>query len=127
MTKQEKIEILLEEMSDSELLGIFNIYCDNVNVYSEGVYSMEDFDELMSGWKPWEIARSCFYGDFRPCDKYFSFNGYGNLISFDHINDEINIYEIAEYIVDNNNALYNDKIQKILDEDEESEDEENEE
>lgn len=124
MTKQDKIKELLENMSDGELLSVYNEYCDSANIYDNGVYDMEEFDEIMSGQDPWEIARSCFYGDFRPCDKYFSFNGYGNLVSFDYISDKISVEEIAEYITENNNALYNDDIQEILDEEEENTDEE---
>lgn len=67
----------------------------------------------MSSIEPWEVARSAYYGDFRPCDKYFYFNSYGNLKSCDYI-DQLPIYidEIAEYIADNGDSLYNDDIQK---------------
>ncbi len=121
MTKQDKIKALLEEMNDGELLSIYKEYCDTAERYDDDIYTMDEFDEIMSGQDPWEIARSCFYGDFRPCDKYFSFNGYGNLISFDYISDKIDVDEIAEYITDNENALYNDDIQEILDEEEDGE------
>lgn len=118
MNKQDKIKELLEEMSDSELLSVYMEYCDSANICDGGIYDMDDFDEIMSGSEPWEIARSCFYGDFRPCDKYFSFNGYGNLISFDYISEHIYIDDIARYIIDNEDALNNDDIQEILDEEE---------
>ena len=86
---------------------------------------MSDFDEIMANTEPWEVARSCYYGDFRPCDEYFYFNGYGNLASADFI-EQLPIYtlEIAEYMAEEKDGLYNDDLQAIIDEYEEGENDE---
>ena len=65
-----------------------------------------------------------FYGNFRPNDCYFKFDGYANLESIDWLKDEIDLDEIADYIIDNENSLGNNEIQKILDEDDNEEEEE---
>ena len=44
---------------------------------------MDDFDEILYGRTPWEIARAAYYGEFCPVDSYFRFNVYANLESTD--------------------------------------------
>lgn len=83
------------------------------------IYHMEDFDEIMGNESPWEVARCCYYGrEFCPAHDYFRFNGYGNLESFDFApggNSEVYIDDIAQYIDQNDDALWDDDIQDILD------------
>ena len=117
MTLYEQIKNALKNMDINDLVNIHNEYCDAANYPDNRIYSMEEFDELMSGSTPWEIARSAFYGDFRPCDDYFYFNGYGNLASFDYIGEDntpIYIDDIAEYIEREGDDLWNDEIKDIL-------------
>lgn len=113
----------IEQMDTSEIVTIWNEYCSASGNMDDYIYSMDDFDEIMGGMKPWKIAHACYCGgDFCPVHDYFWFNGYGNLESADTIwggtDDESPVYipEIAAYIVDEENALYNDEIQEILDE-----------
>lgn len=117
------IEVLkeyIDNMDNADIIALHNEYCDAVNCYDNWVYYMSEFDEIMSGVEPWEVARSAFYGSFRPCDEYFYFNGYGNLESCDFFNQlPIYIDEIAEYIADNGDNLDNDDIQEIINEYEE--------
>ena len=134
MTRYEKIKEAIESMSDSEIVYLYNDYCDAAHYEDCQVYTMDDLDEIMYSTKPWEVLRMAFYGDFRPCDNYFYFNGCGNLESFDYAdsgNSPIDVGDIAAWIDDNEDALNNDDIQEILDEwedeDEEDEDNENEE
>lgn len=123
----------MQEMDTSEIISMWNEYTDEINRCDDRVYSMDEFDEIMQGCAPWEIARACFYGEeFKPCDAYFYFNAYGNLESFDYVstnpdyfkyNKLVDVEELIMYIMDENNALYNDDIQTILDDFEANEDE----
>ena len=124
MTKTEMIKDLLENMSESQLYIIVNEYFDKTNYYDDRIYDMDEFDEIMSGMSPSEIATKIFYGDFRPNDNYFKFNGYANLESFDYISDEVDLEEIADYIVDNDEDFDNSDIREILDEENEEDEEE---
>lgn len=130
MTRYEKIKNALDEMGTAEIIAIHNTYCDASNNMDDYIYDMSEFDEIMGNMTPWEIARACFYGhEFCPAHDYFRFNGYANLESFDFApegNSGIYTSDIADYIDRNEDALYNDEIQDILDEYEE-EDEEDEE
>ena len=116
MTKTEMIKDLLENMSESQLYIIANEYSDKTNYYDDRIYDMDEFDEIMSGMSPSDIATKIFYGDFRPNDNYFKFDGYANLESFDYISDEVDLEEIADYIVDNDEDFDDSDIREILDE-----------
>lgn len=124
MTLYDKIKEALETMRasfDEDLIQIHNNYCDAANDMDDFIYSMDEFDEIMSGSTPWEVARAAFFGkEFNPCHKYFYFNGYGNLESLDYIgrnsNDPIDDAAIADYAAENNDDLGSDVIRAILDE-----------
>lgn len=72
------------------------------------VFSMDEFNEIMEGYDPLEIANRIYFGDFNPNHEYFRFNGYANLESLDEydLKDEIINYssEIARRTVE----LYED-------------------
>lgn len=117
MTRYEMIKELLDNMCDDELIAIHNEYCSSSNNMDDYIYRMEEFDEIMQNYTPWELARCCYFGkEFNPCHEYFQFNGYANLESADYIGGNIQVYtsDIAQYIDDNDDALYNDEIEKIL-------------
>ena len=51
---------------------------------------------------PMEAVRSSFYGDYKFCDEYVKFNGYGNLESFNDYDLE---KEYKEYLDEITNSL----------------------
>lgn len=111
----------LDSLSDGGKVDIWNEYAEAANYPDNHIYSMDEFDEIFSDTKPWEIARACFYSRrFNPSDNWFWFNGYGNVESADYISDHddrspIDLDEVAEYIVGNDDELFNDDIRAILD------------
>ena len=111
----------LDTLDDGEKVNTWNDYTDAANSPDDRIYSMDEFDEIFSNTKPWEIARACFYSRrFNPSDSWFWFNGYGNVESADYISDHddrspIDLDEVAEYIVSNDDELFNDDIRAILD------------
>ena len=56
MTKTEMIKDLLGNMSESQLYTIANEYFDKTEYYDDRIYDMEEFDEIMDGISPWNIA-----------------------------------------------------------------------
>ena len=128
---KEKILAAIKEMSDSEIISLWNEYCDQCNSFDNRIYDMSEFNEIYSSVEPEEIARRVFYGSdecnkdssFNPNRDYFYFDGYGNPVSFDYIYNEcsnefygnIDIDSLIDYIIENNDSLYNDEIQEILD------------
>ena len=82
-------------------------------------YPMDEFDDLLCSMKPWDVARACYYGDFRPCDAYFYWNAYGNLESTD--NEDYTAYNdayFAQKLIDGHYANYvdlPDEVQEMID------------
>ena len=124
---REEIREIINNMGADEQVALHNRYCDEVGYSDDEIFSMDEINEWLAGKDPDEILRMAFYGDFRPCDEYFRFNGYANLESTDYPDEWIDIDDIVDYIIDNDEDFDNDEIRDILDEEEEEEDEEEEE
>ena len=102
-----KMESLKGLILNDALIGIGLV--NDVNSWDNSleylqVCQMEDFNELMHGVDPLEIANKIYFGDFNPNHEYFRFNGYANLESLDEydLRDEIIAYasEIAQRTVE---------------------------
>ena len=121
---EERIKEIIEEMSTKDKIALWNEYCSNNNRIDDWIYYMEEFDEIMDGREPLDIARTCYFGDFNPAHKYFWFNGYANLESDYDINGAktpFYIYELIDYIIENKEYFGNDEIAKVLEGEEEEE------
>lgn len=129
MTLEEKVREAIENMDYAEAVDIWNNYCQACNLPDDIIYSMSEFDEIMEDYTPWKIARACYYGDFCVVDGYFWFNSYGNLKSCDFpiYESPFSIDDVIAYIIENNDSLWNDEIQEILDHEDEDNEEDKEE
>lgn len=128
MEKYEKQKKAFYDLYDDEKITLLNEYLGNVNYTDNMVYSMDDIDEVLYGITPGEIIQLALYGgrfnfkqdSFNPNDEYFSFDGYGNLVS-------ISGYELRYYC-----DLYLDDmidagaLEHLIDDDDEEEEEEEE-
>ena len=123
LSKMEKI--LRSDMHlTMDIVGQLNSLNGSFETYT--LYNMDDFNEIMEGYTPTELAERIFFGDFNINDDYFYFNGYGNLESiteydmeghFEMIIDEVvdsMIYNYNDLYIDNDNL--NDLIGRYLDE-----------
>lgn len=137
MEKFERIMDVLKEMDDSELVSIWNEYCYATNHYDDEIldaYRMEEW--INNSGDAMNILNRFYFGhdDYdengsaNPNRNYFTFNGYGNIISFDYIynssSNEFNyiyVNDLIDYIIENEDPLYNDDIQDILDDAEDDE------
>ena len=107
-----------------DIVGQLNSLNGSFETYT--LYNMCDFDVMMEGYTPTELAQRIYFGDFNPNDDYFYFNGYANLESinewemeghFEMIIDEIvdsMLYNYNDLYIDNDNL--NDLIGRYLDE-----------
>lgn len=116
---------------------------DSYNGYlgDDRYYYMEDLDEFYRDTEPTEILTRAFYGHdadswkigrheekiyqaFNPNRNYFTYNGYGNLISTDYkdYTDKLDNYFIDE-LIEYAGSLYNipEEVQTLIDEIEEIE------
>ena len=70
--------------------------------YLEYYENDEEFFNTYFYNNPTEAVRSAYYGNYKYCDKYVSFNGYGNLVSFNDYDLE---KEYKEHIDDITKSL----------------------
>lgn len=124
--KQENaIRDFLREQTDDNILSIVKeINGWNGQLEDLTWYDIEyEFNELMDGIEPWEVARATFYGEFNPTHSYWRYNAYGNFESIDCLNyDNDDIEEIIEALYSIPYEDFPDDIKELL-EDIESEDE----
>lgn len=129
--KKERIINLFKGMNDGEVISVWNEYCYSSNNYDDVIMDSSALEETLQGQDVFYIANRFFFGsdDYNeqgganPNRDYFVFNGYGNIVSFDYIYNEysdkfnhIDIDDLIDYIIENEEAFYNDEIQEILDE-----------
>ena len=116
--KIEQIKDILNNLDLDELVSCCS-YLDG----DDAIYPMDDFDELLYGREPWEIARAAYYGEFCPADSYFRFNVYANLESTDDPLYEgwIDTKTLAEYAIDYGEDFGDNDIRTLLDQWEEEE------
>lgn len=101
MERNEKVNAIIEWFEDNE--DVFNECIEDLDSYNgylgdDRYYSMDELSELYSGVDPVELLNRAYfghdaetwytdshgekeYGPFNPNREYFTFNGYGNLVS----------------------------------------------
>ena len=116
--KIEQIKDIIDNYDLDELVSCCS-YLDG----DDAIYPMDDFNELLYGREPWEIARAAYYGDFCPLDSYIRFNVYMNLESTDDPIGEgwIDTNTLAEYAIDYGEDFGDNDIRTLLDQWEEEE------
>lgn len=121
MTKREQLIDCINGTGVEEKIALHNTYCDAVNCMDDCIYTMDDMEEILDGVDKWELVRMIRFGDFDFMKDFWSFNGYGNLDSYNAWELPIFAEDIADYILSEEDSLGNDEIQEILDECEEDE------
>lgn len=102
----------LELLKEDE--NAFVVACEELDSWNgflgdDRVYNMEDFDELMSGKSPLEIARDIEDNDFSTSDNYFMFTIYG----VESTDDAYDVYSsnysaetVLDELIENYNHIY---------------------
>ena len=114
MIKQ-KIVDYINSMNDDEIVELHNTYCDAANCMDDCIYTMEDMQEVLYCVQPWELARMVQFGDFDCTKDFWTFNGYGNLVSYNAWELPVYAEDIADFILWKEDSLGNDEIQEMLD------------
>ena len=61
----------------NEILYQYNEKCAEWNYDDNYIYNMQEFDDVLYGYKPSEVASEICSTGFNPCDDYFTFTAYG--------------------------------------------------
>lgn len=56
MNIEQAKDILIDNLSDDELITVYNEYCEYNNDMDSIVYSMYEFDEVAENFEPMELA-----------------------------------------------------------------------
>ena len=115
--KRQKIVDCIDGMDTDEKIALHNAYCDAANCMDDYIYNMEELEEVLDGVDKWELVRMIRFGNFDFMKEFWSFNGYGNLDSYSAWELPIFASDIANYILSEEDALGNEELQEILDED----------
>lgn len=101
MNKEQAIEKYVDEMSVQDLRNlVYDVNCYDGQLNWLVWEDMDCLDEFLGSFTPTEIAQMIYYGDFRICDNYFQFNGYGNLVSCNGYDWDKQLGEYTDDIVD---------------------------
>lgn len=114
---ESKITEVLENLTGSGEYVLAVNYCQEFEYYDDEPIENEAsiINEFCSGMTPYDIIEK--YGELGSKSwDYFKFDGYGNVVEWEGLEDTASISEIVDYIIDNENALDNEEIQYILDE-----------
>lgn len=103
MKKNELLQKALEYFQENE--EIFNQCLEEMDAYNgylgdDRTYSMDDFNELLQGKEPLELASMVAYGDFNPYHDYFYFTAYGHIKTSPYIDytDKLDIYTVEDIV-----------------------------
>ena len=120
MSAVEKIIDLLEnELSNGELVEVWNDYCERSNLCGDEVFLMDNFDQYFENYTPSEIAMVLLISpSFNPSDTWFTFDGYGNIVTLNYLDDVIDVEAIAEFAVEHDYSFGIWEIADILEESE---------
>ena len=100
----EQIINLINEMDNSELVQLNNEYCQSAHYFDSEIFENdEDFFQTFFDNDTLRAIQATQFGDYRYHDNWVTFNGYGNLDSFNAVIDNLCelIPTMAEYIVYN--------------------------
>ena len=116
LRNEEELRSIVQEINS------YNGSLDYLNFYEND----EDFFNIFFADNPMEAVRASFYGNYKYCDRYVRFNGYGNLESFDEYEamKEIKAYidDIVTCLLECWEELYiDDQLVELLEEEEEEE------
>lgn len=93
------------EQSMMHKISLHNTICwDIISDGIDVIYDMDEFaEEMRYAEDPLWLANRIYYGNFKPCDDYWKFNGYGNLVSYSYgeteelintyLDDELSCYD----------------------------------
>lgn len=104
MTKTQAIAQVLEDMSEGDLVSVWNEYA--MEVGDESIFKNGEcfFSEMFSTTD--EAVRAVCYGNYHYIDAYVRFNGYGNLETTNDPEEWVNTTELAEWLCENESVEF---------------------
>lgn len=104
MFNLDKIKDEINNLDESSKVSLWNDYCEANNYYDDMI-EYNDIDEILYGCTPSQVLNK-IDSKYSRYDKYCCWDGYGELCSFNDIDDsDFDIDGLADWIYDNEDAL----------------------
>lgn len=103
----DKIKDAITDLDDSDMVALWNYYCEANNYYDDRI-EYNDIDELLYGLKPSAVLNIVDKNEYDQYDRYCAYDDYGELYSFDYADDSgspFDLDSLAQWIYDNEDAL----------------------
>lgn len=116
---REKLYDILNDMSDDDIVMVWNRYCDNNNYYDEMIEFMDFLDDFFCDMSATEILEH-IDRDFDVTDEYFR-----STYCFESFNDPydaVDVDYLVDYILDSEETLGSDELVEFFEEVEEQND-----
>ena len=93
---------VIEQLKQDDSI-LMQSYCDySAENGFDSVYDNDEDSINMMFDNTHDALRAAFYGDYNPSHDYFTFNGYGNLQSFEYLDSDsspIDVSELAQWLI----------------------------
>lgn len=116
---REKLYDVLNDMSDDDIVMVWNRYCDNNNYYDEVIEFMDFLNDYFCDMSVTEILEH-IDRDFNVRDKYFRSTYVFE--SFNDPYDAVDVDYLVDYILDSEETLGSDELVEFFEEVEEQND-----
>lgn len=108
---KEELKETIKNLTDWEVIDVWNEYCQENNYYEDEIFAMEELDYIASDMFPIEILKH--FGDMDTNDDYF-INGICGGESFTNPYDVICLDDLVDYITRTFNDCHSMEIQEVL-------------
>lgn len=129
-TLYQEIQEILDQLDKSDIFDLWNRYCQECNCPDDEIFLVDDFDEFLSGMKPFEVLRSVVALPEYDADIWW-YDGYGNIrfgqiryLGEDYDKSPCFIGDIADYMARSLDPMGVQEIEDLFNRDQEEEDEE---
>ena len=114
MKRKNEIIEFLEGCDDSVLINLFNEVCSEERYFYKRIYHNDEtfFNENFSD--TYEAVRAIMFGKYEYSHKFIRLDGYANIETTDNLSDWVVLDDLAMYIADNDNNLFNEELKLIL-------------
>jgi len=109
------VDVLTNSLTESELVSVWNEYCDRNNYFDDRIEDMGFLDDECEGMSATDIIKFVSGEEFDIHDNWYKHTIYG-LRSFDDPVDEIDIDDLANYIEAHDDDLGESELRDVLDE-----------
>ena len=118
MSKRKSVANYIHSSDMEDVVTLWKQFVNETNREDDDVWENSNYeiDEIFSS--PHELARSLTYGDYHYMDAFFAFNGYGNIVSFNYLDDDrcpIDVGALADYLIENGDSDFEIDSQTLED------------